>query len=628
MKANAVAAALAVLTGLAAASALADADTLAFYTFTEGADGESAVGTAILNTVDASRFAGTADVKDNGGGSGKAQFSSDIPAKYIFSGQGGIPIATNAQSLFFDGVLNRTNNGKEGGSVSFEGLATMLSSNSDYTVEFFWKVDTNEISGVDAYYKSYIFRPSVLWNDGVLAPDGSVSSEGTNCNVPEYDVGCRIYGGGNDLNKNNEAALYNTYGGYKADTILDGKWHHLAVTYSRSSHLRRTIADYTSAHCNKSRNGQSAGVTVTNSVMTTSEPLVIGNYGMRGHIACLRVTKRVLGVSELLYASNNENFFTDNGDTVFHWQCDGESGAAVSVITNRVVPENFHEVNPNLFYFDDSWIVSGLYTGNGTVSVDSSFAGSVPVYTNELPDARKTLVTDGEDRSAGISENTGSIKLSPPSCASRLSLGLDLPSDNFRHFTEGDFTVECFFKFDSTAAAAAGAQTNYPSFTICGAVNAAYSLDWRLFFDFTPRANAADKIGTTDQWGYMRPQFNYYSVTNSTMTGAHSFSSTSLRMGTPPWDDDWHHIAVVYEDGEVVGTIKIYLDYKPWFSSVLRGRLTPRAPAAQAFRFGCGLNGFPGPFTYDEVRLVKRALEPEEFLHLARPLRGVQIIFR
>ena len=82
------------------------------------------------------------------------------------------------------------------------------------------------------------------------------------------------------------------------------------------------------------------------------------------------------------------------------------------------------------------------------------------------------------------------------------------------------------------------------------------------------------------------------------------------------------------EDGEVVGTVKIYLDYEPWFSSTLRGRLTPRAPAAQAFRFGCGLNGFPGPFTYDEVRLVKRALEPDEFLHLARPLRGVQIIFR
>ncbi len=34
MKADAVAAAFAALTGLAAASALADADTLAFYTFT------------------------------------------------------------------------------------------------------------------------------------------------------------------------------------------------------------------------------------------------------------------------------------------------------------------------------------------------------------------------------------------------------------------------------------------------------------------------------------------------------------------------------------------------------------------------------------------------------------------
>ena len=628
MKADAVAAAFAALTGLAAASALADADTLAFYTFTEGADGESAVGTAILNSVDASRFAGTANVKDNGGGSGKAQFSSDAPAKYIFSGMGGIPIATNAQSIFFNGVLNRTTNDKEGGSVSFEGLATMLSSNSDYTVEFFWKVDTNEVAGVDAYYRSYIYRPSVLWNDGVLAPDGSMSSEGTKCNVPETATGCRIYGGGNDLNKYNEAALYNTYNGYKTDTILDGKWHHFAVTYSRANHLRRTIADYTSLNCNISRNGLNAGITVTNSTMSSSEPLVIGNYGMRGRIACLRVTKRVLGISELLYASNDERFFTDNDETLFHWQCDGESGGAVSVIANRLVPENFHAVNPGLFYFNDSWIVSGLYTGNGTVSVDPSFAGIAPVYTNELPNAKKTLVTDGADRRAGISENAGSIQLSPPSCAARVAFGLDLPSGNFRHFTEGDFTVECFFKFDSAAAAAAGAQTNYPSFTICGAFNAAYSLDWRLFFDFTPRANAADKIGTPAQWDCMRPHFNYYSVSNSTMSGAYSIVATSLRKGTSPWDDDWHHVAVVYEDGEVVGAIKIYLDYEPWFSSTLRGRLTPRTPTAQAFRFGYGLNGFPGPFTYDEVRLVKRALDPDEFLHLARPLRGVQIIFR
>ena len=85
MKANAVAAALAALTSLASASVRADADTLAFYTFTEGADGDSAVGTAILNGVDASRFAGTADVNDNGETPG-ANDGFDIPVDD--SGQG------------------------------------------------------------------------------------------------------------------------------------------------------------------------------------------------------------------------------------------------------------------------------------------------------------------------------------------------------------------------------------------------------------------------------------------------------------------------------------------------------------------------------------------------------------
>lgn len=608
----------------AACASLNAGDTMAFYTFTEGTPGTSAVGTSILNAVDAATHVGTPAVNDNGTHLGKVEFSADAPAKYIFSGKGGVPVATNAQSLFFDGVLDRTNNAKEGGTVSFADIGTELSKCDEYTVEFFWKVDSNEVAGVHAYYSSLIYKPSVVWHDGTHVSTGEPIGDKA-VFLPVSPQSYAVSSKAADINYQNEAVLYNnTYAGYYTPSLLDGKWHHIAVTYSRDQKLRRVIADYTSQCCNKSRNGLNRGETVTNSVVESSQSLDLGNYIMRGHFACLRVTKRVLAISELLYASNNENFFTDGGETVFHWRCDGESGAAVSVITNRFVPENFHAVNPNLFYFNDSWIVSGLYTGNG--SVVSTFDGVWPTYTNELPHAKKTNVVDGDDKSKVIASNEGSVSLSPPRCSvMNDKLGLTLAKDDFRHVAEGEsFTCECFCKFGFQAAVDAGANKSYPWFTIIGSPHNGWAKDWRFGFDLSPRTSGTE--GTLDQWEYLRPQLDMYvrkpdsTIVNVTAVG------TNLKRGNPPFDEEWHHFAVVYDAPNT--NIACYLDYKPWYSKILPGQLLVRDPANQYYIFGYGCSGFPAPVTYDEIRLTRKALSPSQFLHLAKPQRGMHILFR
>lgn len=606
-----------------------DADTIAFYPLTDGSSGASAVGTTILNDVDNAQFAGTPSVKDNGGGSGKVQFSSDAPAKYIFAGLGGVPVATNAQSLFFDGVLDRTNNDKEGGTVTFADLGTALSKLDEYTVEFFWKVDTNEIAGVEAYYTSHIYKPSVCWHDGSVLADGT-SAGAQSVRVPCGTTDTPVSSSASDVNYQNEVALYSgTYAGYKVDTILDGKWHHIAVTYSKAKKLRRLIADYTSAHCNVSRNGTDKGVAVTNVELEFSSPLDFGNCVMRGRLACLRVTKRVLGVKELLYASNNENFYTDISDIVFHWGAEGETGAAATELVNRFAPtQNFHEANPDLFYFSDSWIVptTTLYTGNGTGV--SAFDGVSPTYTDAIPDARKRNVTAGEDRDKVIAENKGSVSSVPPDCTQRKSFGLSLSKDSFRHLATGEsFTCECFCKFDPQAAVDAGAQKSYPWFTIMGAPDEGWSMDWRLGFDFSPRATGTE--GSLNQWEYMRPSLSAYWVTAEGTSGSGQLVSkggTYVTCGNAPFDNQWHHVAFVYD--AATSNVTAYLDYNPWISATLQGPMIVRTPTKQSYAFGHGCSGYPGPFAFDEVRLTRKALKPEEFLHFNKPLTGLTVIVR
>ena len=143
-----------------------DADTLAFYAFKEGANGESAVGKVITNDVDAAKFPGTPAVMSSPPFEGQVLFSDDAPAKYVFAGKAGSLICTDPKSLKFNGELNRKATNRTGGNVAFEALGTELSKLDAYTVEFFWKIDPHEYPGYETNMLVNAFIRAVKWHAG------------------------------------------------------------------------------------------------------------------------------------------------------------------------------------------------------------------------------------------------------------------------------------------------------------------------------------------------------------------------------------------------------------------------------------------------------------------------------
>jgi len=110
-----------------------DADTLAFYAFKDGTAG-SAVGET-TNSVGLESFVGTAQ---KGKGNDSLTYDADAPGKYVFAGlDAAEPLASDVQSVSFSPYKQTTEG--YGARIRCDWLGTALSSNGDYTVEFFWK---------------------------------------------------------------------------------------------------------------------------------------------------------------------------------------------------------------------------------------------------------------------------------------------------------------------------------------------------------------------------------------------------------------------------------------------------------------------------------------------------------
>lgn len=104
-------------------------DTIALYPFDDGEPGETANGKTIKNAVDGS-YPGSVSVTADA----DIVFDEDAPGKYVLScsfEKNVTPevLYTNPRSVHFV---------RTGGTITFPGLSTALSSNEDYTVEFFY----------------------------------------------------------------------------------------------------------------------------------------------------------------------------------------------------------------------------------------------------------------------------------------------------------------------------------------------------------------------------------------------------------------------------------------------------------------------------------------------------------
>ncbi len=109
-----------------------------------------------------------------------------------------------------------------------------------------------------------------------------------------------------------------------------------------------------------------------------------------------------------------------------------------------------------------------------------------------------------------------------------------------------------------------------------------------------------------------------------------SYDAAGVSLGTVFRDDAWHHVAVVYNEsarrlsGYVDGVERIFCVFD-------EGKVfSPRTKIETAREYVVGddpqRKGFYG--LVDEVRLVRRALQPSEFISFARPPSGMVLLFR
>ena len=292
-----------------------DADTVAFYSFKEGAGrvGEEAKDVAILNDVSEAHVGLAAK-----SGACAPTYSDEAPGPYVFIGYGKSLTAccTNAMSLAF-----------AGGTVSFEDVGTELSKHDESTIEFFWKMDPSEDAvgwNPTMAWDGGYFRNDVAFPLSIILPLGAKDSS--------YSKEFRVVKKG-EVSSAEGFMIAATY----PDLPEDGMWHHLAITYKNGE-----LALY------KDYGKVNSVAGFTRQELATSKPFELGCGKFRGKIACLRVSKKALTTKEMLYASSDSACYPSKVEV--RLRMDGTAGTAVDGTHNLVnSAPTYSEVNPGIY---------------------------------------------------------------------------------------------------------------------------------------------------------------------------------------------------------------------------------------------------------------------------------------
>ena len=578
------------------ASAAFDADTIAFYSFAEKTAGASALGGTIQNVVDSSKYEGTVYQAAGGtcnaeiqAGGGQANWSSDRPGKYVFTRRGYNTeiIATDPLSLEVEKLSN-----SRGAICAFDSLASDLGDLSEWTVEWFWKIPTRH-----GGYPTQGWFSLPLWTtDRTGTPENFLRVSTSPSGNGRY---FRIFAA-TESSANGGGAGLALLGSTAEADLHDGLWHHVAVSYKNNQATVR--ADYERAY---------ATVPMTISPTNAAVSLLLPFSGtFYGQIACIRVTKKALSVSDYMAASDNPKCYPL---TAFHWSFDGPiGGEAEGPVTNRayVAADNAGFSMDNLY---------GQFSSSpGVYGVDTN--GNKAVFTNLYPNGEHRRVVRGGGRRLGVDGSslylkTTPLNLSTPQTSSTVlwTSGTGIVATNCCQPVTGSFTMEMFAKINYYSWFTNTQYVTRRRTTLFGAnevnQNNRY-YNWSL--ELTPNTNN----GSQDTF-----KINVYTNAN-----AHAGTASGALLARFSYLRGWHHIAVTHDASE--RRLRLYVDYSLIGSTaVLQRPLVVGALDKQAYYIGCGLNNHSFDGWVDEVRLVRECLTPEQFLRL-EPEPGTKVLVK
>ena len=586
----------------AAISAFAafDDNTIAFYGFGEGVAGETAYGKTVLNAVDASAHPGSV-VLVGDGTAADITFDDDVPGRYVFVGTptaSSKPVYSGLKSINSYYLGSNTGvNALNGGEIDFAGLATALSSNEEFTIEFFYKIPASE-AGIKRTppMMSFDMQSTVQYKDN--DPVGNYAMQ-LHLRVPYATNSDRFARPriATAWGYDNTYRIFNY--GYPAGSyadLADGEWHHIAITYSSGQYIM--WCDY---YATSSEATWGAGslykslYTAIHVPQTVQRPLKLFNGIFRGKVAGLRVSRGVLDRSEFLRAFD----FPDT-HTLFHWKFDGAAEESLpSVVTNDA--PNYAMSLANQFCRKGDCSSLMALTGNG-LRMDST-NGTAPAYSGSV---WRKYVCIGKEV---VSTNRTSAYFRPDSISS-VNPGISVSRSAIDFTYGGDFTLEAFvrFDFDSWRERIAG------------------SVEGEKYVDIFGVRNANDSL--CKLYAVVNAQGDFMWLNNTVVKNAGGVKSGRdarlFKTGR------WHHVALVYDSS--AKTFTTYVDREAAITLDMSEE-TPYFDPTGYFYFGAkhvgGTSGGSAPFEglLDEVRLSDVVLAPEEFLS-ASSGAGILIVFQ
>lgn len=594
---------------------------VAFYPFSEGYDGNDAVGAALVNAVDASALGGSA--VRNSGDTATATFSDDVPGRYLYTNStwkaGAIYSTDVFKSIQVSWETNWNAQITSATSIEFPDLGARLAALDSWTVEFFFKFDVLKKTNQGAY-ASYQYNVRFGEDERICASlQNQPDSEGRGYSVRAFFASTA----GN-------ASIARLTSG---DGVVPGMWHHMAVTYNGETRKLKAIIDYTHFGNERECTGDKA---------TTFEAFSLGNGITAARFAALRVTDRELSAGELLHASDIPPD-DESLETSFHWTFESNAvGEPLGTVANMalwrarygkpVTNQYAYAVDGQIFRSSGDGIVKPTtfeYTAPpvGTLTMDGYASNVIDRIRDGL------LLPDWKIRS---NTNCAFLVVGPwPENDSNQYFG---KGPSFRMsdvdlLTSSDFTAEMYWRPDIDGwrdilkpnprprASLFGVTGNFQP----GIVTNKYScyFAWDLYFDMkTTNFTFQATYGPVD-----RAYRSYKASDIGLMKSAYLEKCNNGHL---------QHYAVVYRVADAGNndspTVRLYIDREECATLTLPAPIVD-FPAyfrdGMAFAVGNDLNDNPMQGWFDEIRYTTRALLPSEFLVLQhRPPPGLSVRLR